>query len=75
MLGLFLELETNLRREIQLEGIKSAKEKRIYKGCKKNFNVEQIKILKKEVLVEIAIARQVVCHKDSFYRLLKMAKF
>jgi hypothetical protein len=32
MLGVFAELETNLRRERQLEGIAKAKAARIYKG-------------------------------------------
>ena len=32
MLGVFAEFETNLRRERQLEGIKAAKERGVYKG-------------------------------------------
>ncbi len=71
MLGVFAELETNLRRERQLEGIQRAKEKGVYKGGKKKINVEQIKTLKSEGLGATAIARQVGCHRDSVYRLLK----
>ena len=48
MLGVFSEFETNLRRERQLEGIKNAKEKGVYKGRKQNIDVEQIKKLKEE---------------------------
>ena len=43
MLSVFSEFETNLRRERQLEGIKNAKEKGVYKGRKQNIDVEQIK--------------------------------
>ena len=50
MLGVFAELETNLRREIQLEGVQRAKEKGVYKGGKKKINVEQIKTLKRKSL-------------------------
>ena len=71
MLGVFAELETNLRRERQLEGIQRAKEKGVYKGGKKKINVEQIKLLKSEGHGATAIARQVGCHRDSVYRLLK----
>ena len=74
MLGVFAELETNLRRERQLEGIQRAKEKGVYKGGKKKINVEQIKTLKSEGLGATAIAKQVGCHRDSVYRLLKMAE-
>ena len=37
MLGVFAEIETNLGRERQLEGIQRAKEKGIYKGGKKKL--------------------------------------
>ena len=74
MLGVFAELETNLRRERQLEGIQRAKEKGVYKGGKKKINVEQIKTLKREGLGATAIARQVGCHRDSVYRLLKQGE-
>ena len=74
MLGVFASLETNLRRERQLMGIARAKEKGVYKGGKKKINVEHIKTLKKEGLGATAIARQVGCHRDSVYRLLKRAE-
>ena len=41
---------------------------------RKKINVEQIKALKSEGLGATAIARQVGCHRDSVYRLLKQGK-
>jgi len=38
---------------------------------RKKINVEQIKLLKSEGQGATAIARQVGCHRDSVYRLLK----
>ena len=71
MLGVFSEFETNLRRERQLEGIKNAKEKGVYKGRKQNIDVEQIKKLKEEGYGATQIARELNIHRDSVYRLLK----
>ena len=42
-----------------MEGIQLTKEKGVYKGGKKKINIEQIKTLEKESLVETSIARQV----------------
>ena len=74
MLGVFAELETNLRKERQMEGIKLAKEKGVYKGGKSRIDVERIKTLKKEGLGASAIAKQMGIHRDSVYRLLKDSK-
>ena len=71
MLGVFAELETNLRKERQLEGIRKAKENNIYKGRKAEIDVELIKTLKKEGMGATAIAKQMNIHRDSVYRLLK----
>ena len=71
MLGVFAELETNLRKERQLEGIAKAKEKGVYKGGQTKIDVNQIKKLKEEGLGATAIARQMNIHRDSVYRLLK----
>ena len=73
MLGVFAELETNLRKERQMEGIARAKTKGVYKGRKSNINVEKIKSLKDEGMGATAIARQLGIHRDSVYRLLKTA--
>ena len=71
MLGVFAELETNLRKERQLEGIAKAKEKGVYKGGRSKIDVGQIKKLKDEGMGATAIAKQMNIHRDSVYRLLK----
>ena len=74
MLGVFAELETNLRKERQMEGIAKAKEKGVYKGGKAKIDVEQVKKLKGEGLGATAIAKRMGIHRDSVYRLLKSNK-
>ncbi len=71
MLGVFAELETNLRKERQIEGIARAKEKGVYKGRRSKIDVDQIKTLKAEGLGATAIAKHLNIHRDSVYRLLK----
>ena len=71
MLGVFAELETNLRKERQMEGIAKAKAKGVYKGGKKKIDVTRIKELKNEGFGATAIARELNIHRDSAYRLLK----
>ena len=58
MLCVFAELETNLRKERQTEGIARAKEKGVYKGRRSKIDVDQIKALKSEGLGATAIAKQ-----------------
>ena len=71
MLGVFAELETNLRKERQMEGIAKAKEKGVYKGGKAKIDVAQIKQLKEEGMGATAIGRQLKIDRTSVYRLLK----
>lgn len=71
MLGVFAELETNLRKERQLEGIAKAKENGIYKGGKSKIDVERIKTLRGEGMGATKIAKEMKIHRDSVYRLLK----
>ena len=71
MLGVFAELETNLRKERQNEGILRAKEKGVYKGRKSSIDVDMIKELKSSGLGASAIAKQMNIHRDSVYRVLK----
>ena len=71
MLGVFSEFETNLRRERQLEGIKNAKEKGVYKGRKQKIDVKEIRRLKDEGFGATQIAKELNIHRDSVYRLLK----
>jgi len=71
MLGVFAEFETNLRRERQLEGIKAAKARGIYKGRKPNIDAAELRRLRdEEKLGPAAIARQLGIGRASFYRVL-----
>lgn len=59
MLGVFAEFESNLRRERQLEGIKAAKERGVYRGHKPNIDTAEVSRLReKEKLGPAAIAKQ-----------------
>jgi DNA invertase Pin-like site-specific DNA recombinase len=70
MLGVFAEFETNLRRERQLEGIKAAKAKGIYKGRKPTIDaVELRRLCDEEKLGPTAIARRIGIGRASVYRL------
>ncbi|WP_191059404.1 recombinase family protein [Geminicoccus harenae] len=71
MLGVFAEFETNLRRERQLEGIRAAKAKGIYKGRKPSIDVAEVRRLKEEEkLGASAIARRLKIGRASVYRVL-----
>ena len=71
MLGVFAELETNLRKERQSEGILRAKQKGVYKGRKSSIDADKIKELKESGLGATAIAKEMNIHRDSVYRVLK----
>jgi DNA invertase Pin-like site-specific DNA recombinase len=71
MLGVFAEFETNLRRERQLEGIKAAQAKGVYKGRKPTIDVAEVRRLRQEEkLGPTAIARRLGIGRASVYRLL-----
>ena len=71
MLGVFAEFETSLRRERQLEGIKAAKARGIYKGRKPSIDPAEVRRLREvEKLGPSAIARQLGIGRASVYRLL-----
>jgi len=71
MLGVFAEFETNLRRERQLEGIKAARERGIYKGRKPSIDVAEVRRLRDdEKLGPAAIARRLGIGRASVYRVL-----
>jgi DNA invertase Pin-like site-specific DNA recombinase len=71
MLGVFAEFETNLRRERQMEGIKTAKAKGVYKGRKPRIDVAEVRRLREgEGLGPAAIARCLGVGRASGYRLL-----
>ena len=71
MLGVFAELETNLRKERQNEGILRAKQKGVYKGRKSSIDAEKIREMKDSGLGASAIAKEMGIHRDSVYRVLK----
>lgn len=74
MLGVFAELETNLRKERQKEGIERAKARGVYQGRKgrqSRIDVEQIKTLKQSGLGATAIAKKMGIKRDNVYRLLR----
>ncbi len=71
MLGVFAEFETNLRRERQLEGIKAAKAKGIYKGRRPTIGAAELRRLRnEEKLGPAAIARLLGIGRASVYRVL-----
>jgi len=71
MLGVFAELETNLRKERQNEGILRAKQKGVYKGRKSSIDADKIRELKVSGMGATAIAKEMGIHRDSVYRVLK----
>jgi len=71
MLGVFAEFETNLRRERQLEGIRAAKERGVYKGRRPSIDAAEVRRLREqEKLGPAAIARRLGIGRASVYRLL-----
>ena len=71
ILGVFAEFETNLRRERQLEGIRAAKAKGVYKGRKPSIDRAEVRRLREvEGLGPSAIARRLGIGRASVYRLL-----
>jgi DNA invertase Pin-like site-specific DNA recombinase len=71
MLGVFAEFETNLRRERQLEGIRAAKARGVYKGRKPSIDAaEVLRPHHEEKLGPAAIARRLGIGRASVYRLL-----
>ncbi len=75
MLGVFAEFETNLRRERQMEGIKAAKERGVYKGRKPTIDAAEVRRLHtEEKLGPAAIARRLGIGRASVYRVLGTKK-
>jgi len=70
MLGVFAEFETNLRRERQMEGIKAAKAKGVYKGRPSSIKPAAIAALRAEGLGASAIAKRLGINRASVYRVL-----
>jgi DNA invertase Pin-like site-specific DNA recombinase len=75
MLGVFAEFETNLRRERQLEGIRAAKARGVYKGRKPKIDVREVRRLRdEEQLGATTIARRLGIGRASVYRVLGEAE-
>ena len=70
MLGVFAEFETRLRHERQMEGIKKAKEKGVYKGRKQTVDVAKIKELAADGLMKTEIAKRLGVGRATVYRAL-----
>ena len=71
MLGVFAEFETNLRRERQLEGIKAAKGRGVYRGRKPTIDAAEVRRLREqEKLGPATIARRLGIGGVSVYRVL-----
>ena len=68
MLGVFAEFETNLRRERQMEGIRRAKAKGLYRGRRPSIDRDQVRALRAEGMGPAAIARQLGISRQSVYR-------
>jgi DNA invertase Pin-like site-specific DNA recombinase len=65
----FAEFETNLRKERQLEGIKAAKEKGVYRGRKPSIDAAEVRRLAAEGVGPTDIARRLKISRRSIYRL------
>ena len=71
MLGVFAEFETNLRFERQLEGIKAAKAKGVYKERKPSLDAAELRRLRDEDrLGPAATTRRLRIGRASVYRVL-----
>jgi DNA invertase Pin-like site-specific DNA recombinase len=71
MLGVFAEFETNLRRERQMEGIRAARARGVYKGRKPKIDPAEVRRLRlEERLGASAIAKKLGIGRASVYRVL-----
>ena len=70
MLGVFAEFETNLRKERQMEGIRSAKERGVYKGRKPSIDRNKVIELRSQGMGASSIARELGIGRASVYRCL-----
>ena len=67
MLGVFAEFETNLRKERQMEGIRLAKERGVYKGRSKSIDSDKVRALKTQGMGASKIAKLLGCSRASVY--------
>ena len=71
MLVVFSEFETNLRKERQMEGVRKAKERGVYKGRGRTIDASKIYELKQNGYGATKISKQLGITRQSVYRLLK----
>ena len=71
MLGVFAEFETRLRHERQMEGIKNAKARGVYKGRKQTVDVAKIRELASKGLMKTVIAKRLSISRATVYRALE----
>ena len=71
MLGVFPEFETNLRKERQMEGVRKAKERGVYKGRGRTIDASKIYELKQNGYGATKVSKQLGITRQSVYRLLK----
>ena len=73
MLGVFVEFETNLRKERQMKGIAKAKAEGVYKGRTPSIDRAKVQELKGRGFGPTAIAKQLKIGCASVYRALGVA--
>ena len=71
MLGVFSEFETNLRKERQMEGVKKAQKRGVYKVRGRTIDASQIYKLKQNGYGATKISKELGITRQSVYRLLK----
>ncbi len=68
MVGVFVEFETNLRRERQLEGIEAAKARGVYKGGKPRIDPDAVRKLIADGMKPAHVARQLGISRGTVYK-------
>ena len=71
MLGVFSEFETNLRKVRQMEGVRKAQERGVYKGRGRTIDASKIYELKQNGYGATKISKELGITRQSVYRLLK----
>lgn len=71
MLGVFAELESNLRKERQAEGIANGKAKGVYKGRPRQIDREEVRAMRAAGLSAIEISNRLQIARAHVYRCLK----
>jgi DNA invertase Pin-like site-specific DNA recombinase len=70
-LGVFVDFDSALRKERQLQGIEAAKTKGVYKGRKPTIDPDEVKKLRKKKMGATEIANRLNISRASVYRLLR----